>query len=120
MTAYELRISDWSSDGCSSDLVCRARFDRACSQPGGTESPARRALPSDACGVPRLPCLCRQLRHSQPCQRSCSITPMTSLPLCSADTSMSMRSEEQTSEIQSLMRISYPVFCLKKKNHNKT
>src|SRR3546814_3469645 len=29
------------------------------------------------------------------------------------------RSEEQTSELQSLMRISYAVFCLKKKNKNK-
>src|SRR3546814_5915745 len=29
-----------------------------------------------------------------------------------------MRSEEHTSELQSLMRISYAVFCLKKKNHN--
>src|SRR3546814_5434000 len=31
----------------------------------------------------------------------------------------SMRSEEHTSELQSLMRISYAVFCLKKKNHQK-
>src|SRR3546814_10314224 len=30
------------------------------------------------------------------------------------------RSEEHTSELQSLMRISYAVFCLKKKNHIKT
>src|SRR3546814_10869514 len=30
------------------------------------------------------------------------------------------RSEEHTSELQSLMRISYAVFCLKKKNQNKT
>src|SRR3546814_8091053 len=30
------------------------------------------------------------------------------------------RSEEHTSELQSLMRISYAVFCLKKKNTNKT
>src|SRR3546814_2516460 len=29
------------------------------------------------------------------------------------------RSEEHTSELQSLMRISYAVFCLKKKNNNK-
>src|SRR3546814_1014272 len=29
------------------------------------------------------------------------------------------RSEEHTSELQSLMRISYAVFCLKKKQHNK-
>src|SRR3546814_1115266 len=28
------------------------------------------------------------------------------------------RSEEHTSELQSLMRISYAVFCLKKKNNN--
>src|SRR3546814_6484265 len=30
------------------------------------------------------------------------------------------RSEEHTSELQSLMRISYAVFCLTKKTHNKT
>src|SRR3546814_8289475 len=30
------------------------------------------------------------------------------------------RSEEHTSELQSLMRISYAVFCLKKKNHKTT
>src|SRR3546814_9946531 len=30
------------------------------------------------------------------------------------------RSEEHTSELQSLMRISYAVFCLKKKNNTKT
>src|SRR3546814_1638019 len=34
--------------------------------------------------------------------------------------SPSLRSEEHTSELQSLMRISYAVFCLKKKNKNKT
>src|SRR3546814_10652278 len=32
----------------------------------------------------------------------------------------SMRSEEHTSELQSLMRISYAVFFLKKKKHNTT
>src|SRR3546814_9014932 len=31
--------------------------------------------------------------------------------------SVSVRSEEHTSELQSLMRISYAVFCLKKKKH---
>src|SRR3546814_1792349 len=31
--------------------------------------------------------------------------------------STTMRSEEHTSELQSLMRISYAVFCLKKKKH---
>src|SRR3546814_2047937 len=33
------------------------------------------------------------------------------------DSSMRTRSEEHTSELQSLMRISYAVFCLKKKKH---
>src|SRR3546814_9962620 len=32
----------------------------------------------------------------------------------------SLRSEEHTSELQSLMRISYAVFCLKQKTNNKT
>src|SRR3546814_8709886 len=33
---------------------------------------------------------------------------------------MRNRSEEHTSELQSLMRLSYAVFCLKKKKHNNT
>src|SRR3546814_4662784 len=36
------------------------------------------------------------------------------------DLDAAQRSEEHTSELQSLMRISYAVFCLKKKNHNDT
>src|SRR3546814_2781287 len=34
-----------------------------------------------------------------------------------ADALLEIRSEEHTSELQSLMRISYAVFCLKKKNN---
>src|SRR3546814_5057075 len=34
-----------------------------------------------------------------------------------ASAQLAMRSEEHTSELQSLMRISYAVFCLKKKNN---
>src|SRR3546814_1276296 len=37
-------------------------------------------------------------------------------PADAAASSSEMRSEEHTSELQSLMRISYAVFCLKKKN----
>src|SRR3546814_1629978 len=33
---------------------------------------------------------------------------------------LSLRSEEHTSELQSLMRISYAVFCLKKKNNKRS
>src|SRR3546814_6488920 len=36
-----------------------------------------------------------------------------------ADPCRDCRSEEHTSELQSLMRISYAVFCLKKKNTNR-
>src|SRR3546814_10868737 len=36
------------------------------------------------------------------------------------DVSIRVRSEEHTSELQSLMRISYAVFCLKKKKQNTT
>src|SRR3546814_8150249 len=37
-----------------------------------------------------------------------------------ANTELGLRSEEHTSELQSLMRISYAVFCLKKKKNNRT
>src|SRR3546814_7132627 len=40
--------------------------------------------------------------------------------IAEAATRPTMRSEEHTSELQSLMRISYAVFCLKKKNTKKT
>src|SRR3546814_1762786 len=36
---------------------------------------------------------------------------------CAGDRVLPKRSEEHTSELQSLMRISYAVFCLKKKNN---
>src|SRR3546814_9487769 len=44
----------------------------------------------------------------------------TSLPTSNCGCNVPDRSEEHTSELQSLMRISYAVFCLKKKKHNKT
>src|SRR3546814_12252319 len=51
--------------------------------------------------------------------------PLTAANLCNrapcrdADSGMNWRSEEHTSELQSLMRISYAVFCLKKKKTTK-
>src|SRR3546814_1790213 len=42
-------------------------------------------------------------------------------PACAAERlRLAIRSEEHTSELQSLMRISYAVFCLKKKNNRTT
>src|SRR3546814_3043338 len=40
-------------------------------------------------------------------------------PTTVIDREITVRSEEHTSELQSLMRISYAVFCLKKKNKQK-
>src|SRR3546814_4623651 len=42
----------------------------------------------------------------------------TLAPYETSNTYFGARSEEHTSELQSLMRISYAVFCLKKKKHN--
>src|SRR3546814_6098564 len=65
-------------------------------------------------------------RHGRKCtkRRNCSngalgaergmSNPLVDLSVCTE------RSEEHTSELQSLMRISYAVFCLKKKNRQKT
>src|SRR3546814_9554219 len=53
------------------------------------------------------------------CRRSLSLSPLsadTGACITPRSSSGSRRSEEHTSELQSLMRISYAVFCLKKKN----
>src|SRR3546814_5713907 len=52
-------------------------------------------------------------------QRLCS-RPIFQASTCATAARSAMRSEEHTSELQSLMRISYAVFCLKKKKHNHT
>src|SRR3546814_1336381 len=51
--------------------------------------------------------------HSRQSQRSLGTSVIASIP--SNITRAKLRSEEHTSELQSLMRISYAVFCLKKK-----
>src|SRR3546814_5913354 len=74
--------------------------------------------------------LCRRHGHEiaarghQPCPPHCSVcvsprfTSRRSEARASRSTS-TLRSEEHTSELQSLMRISYAVFCLKKKKQQK-
>src|SRR3546814_6074804 len=47
--------------------------------------------------------------------RQASMVPRAAVSASRAEKSDGMRSEEHTSELQSLMRISYAVFCLKKK-----
>src|SRR3546814_5357537 len=46
------------------------------------------------------------------------VAPPEMVPMRGVEHRFPRRSEEHTSELQSLMRISYAVFCLKKKNHN--
>src|SRR3546814_1406353 len=59
------------------------------------------------------------LRASVSVKVSVSVAPGTSIARVTGGTSTGAesRSEEHTSELQSLMRISYAVFCLKKKTH---
>src|SRR3546814_6026053 len=103
-TAYEMRISDWSSDVCSSDL----------------RGPGPGRHPNQIDGSPEV---------SWPTARRCQpVEPSFSHVACSpANVSgaghhaeIVKRSEEHTSEIQSLMRISYDVFCLKNKKQQQT
>src|SRR3546814_8857019 len=103
-TAYEMRISDWSSDVCSSDLP-RARSARASRR---NSRPPRG--PSPAC--PECP------TRRRGCNISCRpSTAARAHRRLSRSPKAGRRSEEHTSELQSLMRISYAVFCLKKKNN---
>src|SRR3546814_7069254 len=66
------------------------------------------------------------LFRSPKCGQSASITlylplsPLNSTRTWNHTYVTNLRSEEHTSELQSLMRISYAVFCLKKKNNNPT
>src|SRR3546814_1000818 len=106
-----MRISDWSSDVCSSDLALwrsgtdvrrlsddlhRADLDyrhRAVPLCAGADGEGGAAVEMSVWG--RIP------------DRPISVIP-----------AKAGRSEEHTSELQSLIRISYAVFCLKKKNSN--
>src|SRR3546814_19027604 len=56
----------------------------------------------------------------QPSPHFCSVRPYLLWCLRRQSLKPQLRSEEHTSELQSLMRISYAVFCLKKKKRKKT
>src|SRR3546814_6265609 len=116
-----MRISDWSSDVCSSDLdqdqalVDRALLDRQQAQHRGlVEGIAAQApdclggVGDDAAGAQDGGGLGGgELGHGADC-RTCR--PGFFVGAASA----ASRSEEHKSELQSLMRISYAVFCLTK------
>src|SRR3546814_9656286 len=106
-----MRISDWSSDVCSSDLADMGQLD---SRPDGVDvDPADRhdqdSYPKaeQALTRQRVPIL---IHADNPHER------LFIAALDGTGNSMSKdRSEEHTSELQSLMRNSYAVFFLKKK-----
>src|SRR3546814_3326072 len=129
-----MRISDWSSDVCSSDLedvivvllVSHFPLRRAPAE-AGAQGNQRRGL--------RLWALLSQERgalqnnvgyKSFHCGLSLSINSIFQARfhffICNSRyraLSRSSRSEEHTSELQSLMRISYAVFCLNKNKNNR-
>src|SRR3546814_8332742 len=100
-TAYEMRIGDWSSDVCSSDLV--AVYGGKLPQTVTDDTPQR---PTTSYGNQKLT---GELMINDYSRKGFVDGRAIRLP----------RSEEHTSELQSLMRISYAVFCLKKTKHTK-
>src|SRR3546814_2580373 len=113
-----MRISDWSLDVCSSDLPQgqgRVTQRLTNNPPGRTPSRWQRpdtTHPYTRPGIPedrQAALFCSNtFAGAASAASSCSSPPPT------------QRSEEHTSELQSLMRISYAVFCLKKKKQKKT
>src|SRR3546814_1970732 len=100
-----MRISDWSSDVCSSDLPDPpASAALAASAGPGSGFFGTGSASQHVWLLPAQPALRLLLFQS----RQLCAHPDQYLPAAS-------RSEEHTSELQSLMRISYAVFCLKKK-----
>src|SRR3546814_3708732 len=105
-SAYEMRIGDWSSDVCSSDLVgVHGRTHGRPAVAAPAPPPLRARQPQ---GQARRRPDARSVL-SQGARAQGSRNPRCLDELCGG------RSEEHTSELQSLMRISYAVFCLKKK-----
>src|SRR3546814_5714410 len=120
-----MRISDWSSDVCSSDLKLNHAHPVSPIRSTSMKLRGRQVMepgpPMSAHSDRGIPIILRY-NKSQTVSRSmsiCSKTPFLS-GACFAVIERSLpsrgiRSEEHTSELQSLMRISYAVFCLQKK-----
>src|SRR3546814_2777392 len=123
-----MRISDWSSDVCSSDLAAHLLHD----------------LGSRAVELAALVIVQRYLPHLEAAQQIGILAVAARLQFLAGIAALCVlgaqrgavahlvlpilrveglhraglvRSEEHTSELQSLMRLSYAVFCLKKQKH---
>src|SRR3546814_5688910 len=103
-----MRISDWSSDVCSSDLGLLHRTR------GTVPAAARRSRRHDGQAVHLRPGAAGGQKTADYCGRRDRREPALG-PDLGLHEHRDIRSEEHTSELQSLMRISYAVFCLKKK-----
>src|SRR3546814_2935145 len=114
-TAYEMRISDWSSDVCSSDL--RQVYEQAGIGPEDVQAvelhdcfSANELITYESLGLCPEGAAERFIRDGQNSYGGTHVVnPSGGL--------LSKRSEEHTSALQSLMRISYAVFCLQKKKN---
>src|SRR3546814_8823390 len=125
-TAYDMRISDWSSDVCSSDLGCSlfasvlpaqrdADQPRPRTQHRRDVDARRAALSCERLGLRPYRADARQAaRPARPRARPSIAFRVDGARSGDDGGWRADRSEENTSELQSLMRISSAVFCLKK------
>src|SRR3546814_3674130 len=120
-----MRISDWSSDVCSSDLLVGnksgAPLDQALRKlPGNNLSNAPELVATGSVAwTPEIGSGgLTGLVYVDGRMTSDYNTGSDLFPQKEQDGYAVVRSEEHTSELQSLMRISYAVFCLKKKKHH--
>src|SRR3546814_9192952 len=108
-----MRISDWSSDVCSSDLL-RGQVELAGHVGVGAAARERDqaafVVRAQAVGAVPDPVLAFGLVQRVEGEQGFPLRLVLAVLL-------ERRSEEHTSELQSLMRISYAVFCLKKKTN---
>src|SRR3546814_10739411 len=110
-----MRISDWSSDVCSSDLVLS---EENVERIAGTLENIESLTGSIADQREDLSALIVNARKAS--EQLNTTLDSTNRAISDIDREFVQklpRSEEHTSELQSLMRISYAVFCLKKKIH---
>src|SRR3546814_6035696 len=126
-TAYEMRISDWSSDVCSSDLQLADRDRRNRRKIGSLRSPDignigeldRRAAMAPFAVHEHQRLVRRQAAQRERPGENGAVVADDALDVERRDLGaekivhVGRRSEEHTSELQSLMRTSYAVFCLK-------
>src|SRR3546814_4890782 len=115
-----MRISDWSSDVCSSDLVNDApevASDTAVVVKGAALAITPAILSASDAEVSDPGLITFTVSNQVAGMVLLSGLAAASFTLADIEAGLvNFRSEEHTSELQSLMRISYAVFCLKKKN----